>query len=178
MNIVILTGSPHRCGTSSLLADRFAQGAREAGHALTRFDAAFEDVHPCIGCDRCECGKKPCVFRDAMDRLYPAVLEADAVAFVTPLYYHGMSSQIRAAIDRFHGIDDLIRGTGKKAVLLVTAANDAERVMTGVVGTYRETLHYLGWVDRGCVLAVGCQAREDIEGTCFPELAHRLGKAL
>ena len=58
MKIVVLTGSPHKAGTSSLLADCFIRGAEEAGHEIFRFDAAFNNVHPCIGCDKCECGKK------------------------------------------------------------------------------------------------------------------------
>ena len=49
MYIVMITGSPHRHGTSALLADEFIRGATESGHAVFRFDAAFECVHPCIG---------------------------------------------------------------------------------------------------------------------------------
>ena len=51
MYIVMITGSPHRHGTSALLADEFIRGATESGHTVFRFDAAFECVHPCIGCD-------------------------------------------------------------------------------------------------------------------------------
>lgn len=53
MNIVIITGSPHRHGTSALLVERFTQGAVEAGHQVFRFDAAFQKIHPCIACRRC-----------------------------------------------------------------------------------------------------------------------------
>lgn len=123
MNIVVITGSPHKKGTSALLADEFIQGAKENGHSIYRFDTAHECVHPCIGCDVCGCGKIPCVFRDSMNELYPKLLEANMVVFVSPLYYHAMSSQIKMAIDRFHGIDDLLRGKAKKAMLIMTAAS-------------------------------------------------------
>ena len=53
MHIVVITGSPHKQGTSFLLAQKFIRGATEAGHTVFRFDAAFEKVHPCIGCDAC-----------------------------------------------------------------------------------------------------------------------------
>ena len=49
MNILMITGSAHKKGTSSYLADAFAKGAKEAGHAVCRFDAAYKNVHPCIG---------------------------------------------------------------------------------------------------------------------------------
>ena len=32
MKITVITGSPHKDGTSALLADRFIAGARAAGH--------------------------------------------------------------------------------------------------------------------------------------------------
>lgn len=178
MHIVVITGSPHKQGTSFLLAQKFIRGATEAGHSVFRFDAAFEKVHPCIGCDACACGSHPCVFPDAMAGLYPELQKADLVAFVTPLYYHAMSAQLAAVIDRFHGIDNLLRGTGKGAVLLVTAADPEQRVMNGVVGSYLETLHYLQWQDRGKVLATGCGQREDIEKTDYPAQAYALGAGL
>ena len=40
MHIVVITGSPHRNGTTAALADAFIEGAREAGHDIFRFDAA------------------------------------------------------------------------------------------------------------------------------------------
>lgn len=54
---------------------------------------------------------------------FPGTLKADMVVFVSPLYYHGLSAQIKTAIDRFHGIDDDLVGTDKKAMLLMMAAS-------------------------------------------------------
>lgn len=178
MKIVVLTGSPHKKGTSAWMAEEFIRGAKENGHTVYRFDTAFECVHPCIGCDVCQCGKNPCVFKDAMAELYPKLVEADMVVFVTPLYYHGMSAQIKMAIDRFHGIDDLLRGAKKKAALIITAASSDRRITTGAVGSYHETLHYLGWQDAGCLLAYGCYTREDMEKTDYPRQAYQFGKAV
>ena len=42
MRIVVVTGSPHRAGTSALLADKFIEGAQSNGHEVFRFNAAFE----------------------------------------------------------------------------------------------------------------------------------------
>ena len=178
MNIVMISGSPHKQGTSALMADNFARGAEEAGHRIYRFDAAHECVHPCIGCDTCECGKNPCVFKDSMNELYPELRKADMVVFVSPLYYHAMSSQIKMAIDRFHGIDDLLRGTLKKAMLIMTAASEVESIFVGAVASYHETIKYLEWEDCGTLLAYGCYTREAIEKTDYPGQAYALGKAV
>lgn len=178
MYILMVTGSPHKKGTSALLADEFIRGAKESGHTVFRFDTAFECVHPCIGCDTCQCGKKPCVFQDSMNCVYPELKKADMVVFVSPLYYHGMSAQIKMTIDRFHGIDDDLVGDHKKAMLLMTAASSVESIFNGAVGSYREMLKYLCWKDCGMVLAYGCYGRDAIEKTNYPQKAYEMGKAL
>ena len=102
MKVTVITGSPHKKGTSALLADEFIRGAQEAGWEAFRFDAAFEQVAPCLGCDRCGIGTAPCVQKDAMQKLMPELLTSQAVALVTPLYYFGFSAQINRVIDRFY----------------------------------------------------------------------------
>ena len=124
MKLVVLTGSPHRMGSTSLLADHFVKGAEAAGHEVFRFDAAFEEVHPCIACDKCQQGRNACIFADGMAKLNPHLLEADAVAFASPLYYYGLNAQLKAVIDRFYGNDTALRKYPKKAILLMAAADD------------------------------------------------------
>ena len=47
MHILVITGSPHKRGTSALLVDAFLEGATAAGHQVERFDSAFAAVAPC-----------------------------------------------------------------------------------------------------------------------------------
>jgi len=102
MNIVVITGSPHRKGTSSLLAEMFIKGAEEAGHDVYCFDAAFKKIHPCIGCGRCDGNAAiHCSFKDDMDELYQKILQADLIALVSPVYYWMLSPQILATVSRF-----------------------------------------------------------------------------
>ena len=102
LKIVVLCGSPHRNGTSALLADKFIEGAKSAGHEVFRFNAAFEDINPCRGCDACSMNG-PCVIHDAIsEKLIQKLVDCDMVALVTPLYYFGFSAQIKMVIDRFY----------------------------------------------------------------------------
>ena len=57
----MITGSPHKNGTSALLVEKFIEGAKEAGHNVFRFDAVFEEVKPCLGCDHCKTNSSVCV---------------------------------------------------------------------------------------------------------------------
>lgn len=53
MKILVIKSSPHKKGSSNLLADNFIQGAEEKGHQVTVFDAGHADLHPCLGCGAC-----------------------------------------------------------------------------------------------------------------------------
>lgn len=178
MKITMITGSPHEGGTSALLAERFAEGAHEAEHELLRFDAAFEDIHPCRGCDACGIGARPCVQHDAMDTLYPYLEQADLIALVTPLYYFGMSAQLKTVVDRFYGANSRISGGGRKTVLLATSWNSGRGTMDDLVSHYRTLVDYMGWSDVGMVLGTGCGTRSMAESSPWPERAYLLGKSL
>ena len=176
MKIVTITSSPHRKGTTDVLASAFCRGAEEAGHEVFRFDAARERVQPCLACDACR-RTGACVQKDGMESLMPRLLEADGIAFVTPLYYYGMSAQLKAVIDRFYARNSDL--AGKKRTVLLSASYDAEDwTMAALERHYETILRYLGWEDAGRVLAVGCGDRAAIEQTDFPEQAYRLGKGL
>lgn len=53
MNVLILQASPNLRGSTAILADEFARGAREAGHTVTRVDVDRLDIAPCTGCVAC-----------------------------------------------------------------------------------------------------------------------------
>ncbi len=175
MKITVLTSSPRRNGTTAILAEEFIRGAREAGHDVFRFDSAFEDVAPCIACDKCRRGTRRCVYRDAMDKLDPELIAADAIVFVTPLYYYGMSAQLKTVIDRFYATNDQIRGKAKKAILLAACEDDAPTAMDALVSHFEALTGYLRWENAGGVLAFSCGVRADIERTDYPKQAYDCG---
>lgn len=175
MKVTVITGSPHKAGTSALLADKFIEGAQQAGHDVYRFNAGQEEIHPCIACDHCGMNG-PCIYNDAIERdMLPHVLESDLVAFVTPLYYYTVSAQLKTAIDRFYSRASQVSGGNRKSVLMATAYNDADWTMDALVTYYKALIRYLNWQDAGTVLATGCGARSLIEKSKFPQQAYDLG---
>ena len=176
MNVLVLTGSPRKNGNSNTLAAHFIRGAEEAGHKVTRFEAAFHNVHPCTGCNSCGMNG-PCVFQDDFSLVRGPLLQADAVAFVTPMYYFGMSAQLKTVIDRFYSVSSLLH-TPRKAVLLMTYANNSARNESPILTHYEVLLEYLGWTDAGRVIAPGMWPVGAVEHSRFPEQAYALGKSL
>ena len=176
MKILVITGSPRKNGNSATLADHFIKGAKEAGHEIVRFDAAFKKVHPCIACNTCGMDG-PCVFKDDFEFVREHIVGADCVVFATPMYYFGISAQLKAVIDRFYAINGSIH-VPKKAVLLMTYANTAASEAVPIKSHYEVLLSYLGWTDAGLVIAPGVWPVGAIRHTRFPEQAYRLGKSI
>lgn len=90
-----------------LLAKEFVRGAQEAGHIVKIIDVAHANLHPCTGCVHCGY-EGPCVQKDDMEIFKDQILHADMIVFVTPLYYYGMSAQLKILIDRFCAINSSI----------------------------------------------------------------------
>lgn len=176
MNIVILTGSHRPRSNSSILAEHFQRGAEEAGHTIFRFDAGHRKVHGCIGCDQCGMNG-PCIFDDDFTPLREPLIDANMVLFSTPMYYFGMSSQLRAVIDRFYAIDQRIMG-GKQASLIATFWTTDLGKASGIVERYRNMLAYLRWADRGILLAGGVNAEGEVLGTDYPRQIYEFAKTL
>ncbi len=176
MKITFITGSPHKAGTSALLADKFIEGAEANGHEVFRFNAAFKNIHACTGCNACGMDG-PCVFKDDIEReLMPQLLETDLIVLVTPLYYYDMSAQLKTVIDRMHG--RLRRFDGKKSILMATAWNSSGWTFDALVDHYDSLVEFMHWQDMGKVLALGSGTRSMIEKTEFPEQAKRLGMSI
>lgn len=177
MKIVVLTGSPHKSGTTAALTEQFLLGAAEAGHEVFRFDAAQKDVHPCIACEHCHTTDQGCVFSDGMAELNPHLMTADAIVLVSPIYYFGLSAQLKTVIDRFYANNAALKAP-KKAALILAMADKPVETADGAVLSYQRMVQYLGWEDVGTVLATGCATASDLEQTPFPIQAYKLGKAL
>lgn len=178
MKIVVITSSPHpkNESTSIYLADRFTEGAKSAGHEVFTFDAANTDTHPCRGCDKCAMDG-PCVFKDDIENtLMPKMLEADLIVLTTPLYYFGMSAQLKIIVDRFYSRTSKLHG--KKSIMMATAYNSADWTMEALSNHYDTLVRYMEWTDVGQVWATGCGARSLVEKSEFANMAYKIGANL
>lgn len=144
MDIVVLTGSPRRNGNSAYLAEQFIKGAREKGHNVFRFDCAMHNVQPCRACNACGMDG-PCVIDDDFETVRQRIIDADMVVFATPMYYFGMSAQIKRVVDRFYAINGRIKGNPKKTAFMMTYADTSEKEAEPMLTHFRTLADYLGW---------------------------------
>ena len=178
MKIVVINSSPHseEQSTSRYLAKKFVDGATSAGHEVFVFDAANEKTNPCRGCDQCGMDGA-CIFDDAIEtKLMPQMLKADLLVLVTPLYYFGMSAQLKTVVDRFYSRTSKL--SGKKSMIIATAWNTADWTMEALKNHYETLVRYMSWQNVGQVWATGCGSRSMVERSEFGDMAYKIGAAL
>ena len=175
MKIVVLKGSSRPNGNSNALADEFIRGAKANDHEIFEFDCTRHHVGGCLGCDKCGM-KNPCVQRDDFDLLRPELIAADVIVFATPIYYFGVSGQLKNVIDRFYSAHDLMGH--KKTYFFATMGNPNVHVADPSAEMYDKMVKYLGWTDGGKILANGIWAKGAIKGTKFMDMAYKYGNEL
>ena len=179
-NIVILNGSPRKNGYTSALVQAFTEGAQSAGHTVTDFFLDKMDIHGCKGCFGGHSSREcPCVQRDDMAQIYPAVKDSDVVVLATPLYYWNMSGQLRTAVDRLFALEEgdgnLLRGHNRSSALLMAAEGHG---FEDVLLYYNHLMGHLNWKNLGHVLAGGNGDVGDIEGKPELQQAYNLGSSI
>lgn len=178
--IVVLNGSPRRKGNTSELVRAFTEGAEASGNTVTEFFLDAMGIHGCKGCfGEHSAQEHPCVQRDGMDEIYPAVRECDVVVLASPLYYWNMSGQIRTAVDRLFALEEgdgnLLRGHGRSCALLMAAEGHG---FEDVVIYFDNLMGHLRWENLGHVLAGGNGDVGDIAGKPELEQARKLGESI
>ena len=177
MKILVLEGSPNRNGSSHRLAAEFIRGAGEAGHTVSAIEAAHARIHPCMGCVRCGY-EGPCVQKDDMETIRPAILSSDMLVFVTPLYYYGMSAQLKALVDRFCAFNGSLTARHMQSALIAAAWNSDGWTFDALRAHYQTLVRYLSFRDRGMILGRGCGTPAMTERSEYMRKAYELGRSL
>lgn len=164
--IVVITGSPRKTGNSFAMTESFIKAAEEKGHTVTRFDAATKSLGGCHACETCFKTGKACSFDDDFNTIAPAILEADAVVFATPVYWYSIPAQIKCVIDKMFSF--CVAGkdiAGKECALITCCEEDDMSVMDGVRVPIERSAALMKWKMVGEVLVPGVLNIGDIEKT-------------
>ena len=187
-NILIVLGGVRPNGNTAQLAKAFMQGAAEAGYDVELVSLNRLKVNGCLGCNACRYAK-PCVQRDDFNSLVPKIRRADLIVFASPLYFWTLSSKIKAFIERFYCIaerdDNPPLGRYEKypvhdCALLMTSADNFFWTLEQAASYYKFALvNYIGFNDRGMLLAGGCgetDGKPGIDKTDWLQRAYEFGK--
>ena len=187
MNILILSGSPRKGGNTDLLVEAFVKGASQKHHVEVVSVHDYK-VCPCMGCNACFRNERlrvgasagmqhTCAQKDDMAMIYEKMAHADMLVIASPVYFYGLSAQLKAVIDRCH---NPIRDTFpimKTAILLVGAATLPE-LFDSILAQYQLCLNFFKLEDAGRVMVRGVKDKGDIKNTNALNEAFELGKSL
>lgn len=121
--VLVISTSLRQNSNSDLLAQKFAQGAREAGHQVEFVSLRGKDLRFCTGCMACMKGPR-CVIQDDANAIVEQIGKAEVICFATPVYYFEMSGQMKTLLDRanpLYNADYAFRD-----IYLLTASAEAE----------------------------------------------------
>ena len=200
--VIVISTSLRRGSNSDMLADQFVAGAKAAGNNVEKISLVGKNIQFCKGCMACQKAASEreqnqacldsaereqarpkvklgrCVIKDDVNDIMAKVLEADVVAWATPIYYYGMSGQMKTLIDRMNAMYPLDYKF-RDVYLLTTAAEDEEdtpkRAETGLTG----------WIDcypksrlAGTLFCGGVNDAREIEGNSKLQEAFEMGKGV
>ena len=120
----------------------------------------------------------PCAWEDDMDEIRDALLSADMAVFVTPVYYFGMSAQLKMVIDRFYSYTMKLSGKHIKTALIAAAWDSNADVMPYLVEHYKKLCRYMNFTDCGQILGTGCGTPSMTKNSQHMKEAYWLGRSL
>ncbi|MDL2268798.1 NAD(P)H-dependent oxidoreductase [Desulfosarcina sp. OttesenSCG-928-A07] len=155
MFILGLQGSPRQGGNTDILLSAFLEKAADAGAATEVIQVARARIAPCKGCGYCETHGQ-CVIRDdpMATRIFGLLRKADMVVAASPVYFYGVSAQLKGLIDRCQTLwarkypfklrDPLAHI--REGVLLCVGATKGKHLFDGITLTVR---YFFDAIDAG-----------------------------
>lgn len=175
--VLVISSSYRTMGNSARLAEEFSKGATEAGNEVEFISLRDKKIAFCRGCLVCQKTQK-CAISDDADEICEKMQSADVLVFATPVYYYGISGQLKTLLDRCNPLfasDYRFR----EIYLLFAAAEEGEeaekRTLDGFGGwvVCYEKAALSGYVFCGGVTDVG-----DIDGNPKLREAYQMGRSI
>lgn len=176
MKILMIESSPRKKSCSNLLASYFALGAEKSGNTVRVFDVSKIQISPCQACGTCE-QTGPCLQRDSMANLRNQILDTDVLVFVTPIYYSGVSAQLKLAIDRFTAFYKDLRKRKLKTFLLAVAGH-SNSATAMVEQFYLELCQEFHFQNFGTLCVAGLEDVFEMKRSPFPARAYEMGRGV
>lgn len=187
--VLILSSSPRRNGNSYRMAAAALEGVVSSGHRgeLVHIDDYLG--HFLRDCRTCRDANGECSIDDRFRKLFlEKYLPADGVIFATPLYWYGVSGQLKTFLDRSfcyyaashpNSSENAAKMAGKKIGLLIASEESYPAAPLGVIHSIQEFARYNHCDFVGVVQGIG-NKRGDVDADPSLPLvaAHRLGVTL
>ncbi len=99
MKVVAFHGSPRVEGNTETLLREALKAISESACETKLFSLNDMNIKPCQDCGGCD-DTGTCIINDDMNDIYQAIREADRIVLASPIFFFGLSAQVKIMIDR------------------------------------------------------------------------------
>lgn len=158
MNILVLNGSPRLNGNTKQMINAFCEGTVSSGNRVDVVDVCHKNINGCTACEYCHTkGNGECIQKDDMQDVYKLLKNAEMLVIASPIYYHGISGQLKCAIDRFYSAAYPMKPPHLKKVAMILSSGDADMYDGALFSFKGDFLDYLGLENMGVFTAYGAE---------------------
>lgn len=158
MKILVLNGSPRAKGNTKQMIDAFTQGAARAGHHTDVVDVCKKRIGGCLACEYCHTkGNGTCIQKDDMQEVYNLLNQAEMLVIASPIYYHGISGQLKCVVDRFYSAAYPEKPPLLKKIAMFLSSGDAAMYDGAMFSFQGDFLDFLGLENMGVFTAHGAE---------------------
>ncbi len=184
MKVLGIMGSPRVKGNTDLLLDEALNGAKSQQAETEKIMVDKLNITPCreyYGCFK----DGDCVIKDDMNEVYRKLLGADGIIVASPIFFYGVSAQLKALIDRCQAlwarryILKNLPGPARKGAFIAVGATKGQQLFDGSILTIKYFFQAVGANYAGELLVRGVDTRGEIKEhpTALAD-AFNLGKRL
>jgi len=152
--IMIICGSPRKKGNTMTLVNWAKTGAEDAEANVEIVDAAHLNykTYGCVSCYKCQESEDfKCVFKDDAADVLARMPEQDVIVFATPVYFMGVTAQLKLVLDRMFSLVKINSdGTFKHCLqkprfgLIVTSGGDENSGMNLTIENIKAATEFYG----------------------------------
>lgn len=172
--VLIISSSPRKNGNSQALCAQFAAGAKEAGNQVHLIRLAEKKIGYCYACDGCMRNGGTCVQKDDMAEILGLLQEADVLVLATPIYFYGITAQMKTFIDRTYPIWQHL---GEKEVYYIASAALGTDIIERSLGDLDGFAEHLEKYEiKGRIYGTGMKNPGTVKETDLMNTAYLMGK--
>ncbi|AMP21173.1 hypothetical protein AZF37_08385 [endosymbiont 'TC1' of Trimyema compressum] len=150
MKLLILNGSPRMKGTTkralSLLEESISLNKNDA--EIDFYDISKMKLSACHNCDGCRRNGGTCVVADDGIFLQEKIFEADTLILGSPVYWWGITAQLKMVIDKFYSKEEIYfnKKMVKNIGLITVGASEVDNPQYRIIREQFECIcRFLNW---------------------------------
>ena len=172
MKVVTLLGSAKKKGNTATALGWVQDELKSMGNEVESIYLNAKTINGCLGCAKCK--EKPdeigCIQNDDAAEVLEKIIDADLTIFTSPLYFWGVTSQLKSIIDRswslvtnYHQPDHKSLIQGKRLAMLVTGGGEYDNNAEPTFFAFGKLIKFYKGINIGELFLGSCKTPETMD---------------